>query len=58
MMKNVELAYPDYTDVASKLELWVDALTSGSGAYLAQQWNGVHRMIGFASMTFTHTQIN
>ena len=53
IMRDVELACPDYTDVASKLELWVVALAYGSGAYLAQQQNGVHRIIGFASMTFT-----
>ena len=58
MMKDVELAYPDYTDVASKLELWVDASAYGSGSYLAQQQNGVHRIISFASMTFTQTQLN
>ena len=54
-MKDVKLAYPDYTDLASKLELWVDASAYGSGAYLAQQQNGVHRIIGFASLTFTQT---
>ena len=32
MMKDVELAYHDYADVASKLELWADASTYGSEA--------------------------
>ena len=58
MSIDLELAYPDYSESAHKLELWVDASATGDGAYLAQQQMGVHRVIGFASMTFTATQIN
>lgn len=58
MRQDIELAYPDYGDSASKLELWVDASARGAGAYLAQLQEGSHRVIGFASMTFTPTQIN
>jgi hypothetical protein len=36
MQREIELAYPDYSEGAEKLELWVDASNLGSGAYLAQ----------------------
>lgn len=58
MMTDLELAYPNYEEGSEKLELWVDGSGSGSGAYLAQMQNGIHRVIGFASMTFTPTQQN
>jgi hypothetical protein len=58
MEHDLELAYPDYSDGASKLGLWVDASAVGSGAYLAQQQGESHRVIGFASMTFTDTQLD
>ena len=55
---DVELGYPDYSENASKLELWVDASNVGAGAYLAQVQDGAHRIIGFASMSFTRAQNN
>jgi hypothetical protein len=58
MEHDLELAYPDYSDGACKLGLWVDASAVGSGAYLAQQQGESHRVIGFASMTFTDTQLD
>lgn len=58
MLTDLELAFPDYSDGAAKLELWVDASATGAGAYLAQQQNGMHRVIGFISMTFTPTQMS
>ena len=58
MMKEVELAYPNYEEDAPKLELWVDASGYGSGACLSQIQDGSRRIIGFASMTFTPTQLN
>ena len=54
----IELAYPDYSEGSNKLEIWVDASDTGAGAYLAQKQNGEHRVIGFASMSFTQTQLN
>ena len=57
MVKEIELAYPDYSEGAAKLELWVDASNLGAGAYLAQQQGEGHRVIGFASMTFTPAQM-
>jgi hypothetical protein len=58
MMEDLSLAYPDYHETAEKLELYVDASAVGAGAYLAQQQEGSHRIIGFASMTFSQSQLN
>ena len=58
MQQEIELAYPDYSEGASNLELWVDASANGSGAYLAQQQDGSSKVIGFASMMFSSTQLN
>ena len=57
MKNDMELAYPDYSEEAEKLELWVDASGIGAGAYLAQKQDGDHRVIGFASMTFSPAQL-
>ena len=35
MQNDIELAYPDYSDDAAKLQLWVNASASGAGAYPA-----------------------
>lgn len=58
MQHDIELSYPDYSEDASKLELYVDASNYGAGAYLAQEQNGCQRIIGFASMTFNNAQLN
>ena len=58
MKVELELAYPDYSSKAEKLQLWVDASGTGAGAYLAQKQGDNNRVIGFASMTFTGTQLN
>ena len=58
MKKEINLAYPDYGEEANDLQLWVDASNLGAGCYLAQEQDGVHRVIGFASMTFSSTQLN
>ena len=58
MQQELELAYPDYSEEAHKFELWVDASAVGSGAYLAQRQGDSHSIIGFASITFTQTQLN
>src|ERR1700755_1523663 len=54
--KEIELAYPDYSEGASKLELSVDASGVGSGACLTQNQGGDERMIAFASMCFSQAQ--
>ena len=58
MAKEIELAYPDYSEEASKIELWVDASNYGAGSYLAQMQDGSHRVIGFASMAFDVSKMN
>ena len=58
MTEDIELAFPDYSDSAAPLELYVDASASGAGCYLSQSQNGDNRVIGFASMTFTAQQKN
>jgi hypothetical protein len=58
MAADIQLAYPDYTDVTNRLQLWVDASATGAGAYLAQLQEEKHRVIGFASMAFTPNQMN
>ena len=58
MQHDIELAYPDYSEGAKKLELWVDASGLGAGAYLAQEQGDSHRVIGFASMTFSQAQLH
>lgn len=58
MKLNIELGYPDYSDGAERLKLWVDASGTGAGAYLAQMQDVEYRIIGFASMTFTASPLN
>jgi len=53
--KEVTLTYPNY-DSPDPLELFVDASSIGAGACLMQKQNDVHRVIGYASMTFSETQ--
>ena len=56
MCRDVKLSYPEYGEGAEKLELWVDACGGGAGAYLAQSQQGCHRVLGFASMTFSDAE--
>jgi hypothetical protein len=56
MLKEVELAFPDYELNAEKLNLWVDASAVGAGACLTQVQNGEVRTIAHSSMTFSGAQ--
>ena len=56
--EDLKLAYPDYSDQASPLELAVDASGKGAGACLSQWQADVHRVIAYISMTFSQTQQN
>ena len=56
MMREIELAYPDYSPEAFPLELSVDASAVGAGACLAQIQGNQLVPIGFASMSFSATQ--
>ena len=52
----LELAYPDYSPQAAKLELSTDASQYGAGACLTQLQNGDIRVISYASTTFNKAQ--
>ena len=54
--REITLSCPDYGPTASKMELFVDASGTGAGACLMQFQNGVYRIIGHASMSFSVTQ--
>ena len=56
LVKDVMLAYPDYSKDANKLELYVDASNSGAGACLLQKVAGDYKVIAYQSMTFSDTQ--
>ena len=56
LCQDIELAFPDYSESASPLELYVDASGEGAGAYLSQQQNGEIRVIAFNSTSFNETQ--
>ena len=56
LAEEVSLSFPDYSDNASKLELFVDASGTGAGGCL-QQWQcDSYKTIGYSSMTFTTAQ--
>ena len=56
--QDLELAFPDYTEDAEPLELWVDASGKGSGATLGQKQGGETRIIAYASIAFSKVQQN
>ena len=58
VQKDISLTYPDYSEGAEKLELFVDASDSAAGACLMQKQAGVYRVIGYGSMCFSTTQQN
>ena len=54
----MELAYPDYSADANRMEVSTDASGTGAGACLTQLQNGIVRVISYASTTFSRTQQN
>ena len=54
--REVMLSYPDYSPSAEKMEMYVDASSTGSGACLMQRQNQEYRVIAYASMSFSDTQ--
>lgn len=56
--EDIELAFPDYSPTAEKLQLWVDASDIGGGACVTQVQDGELRIIAFASMSFEAAQKN
>jgi len=55
-VQDLQLTYPDYSDAAQDLELYVDASDVGAGACLSQLQGEMDRIIGYASMCFSETQ--
>ena len=51
------LSFPDYSSNAEQLELFVDAFGIGGGGCLMQKQFGEYKIIGYASMSFSDTQI-
>ena len=56
MKEDLLLSYPDYSDGAEKLELYVDASGTGAGACLKQLQDGDRRVIGYSSRCFSKAQ--
>ena len=56
MTDDLQLAYPDYSEEAPPLEVWVDASGFGAGAMLRQVQGGRAKVITYASMAFTDVQ--
>ena len=56
MKEDFELSFPDYSETANQLELYVDASNNGAGACLAQKQENETKIIAYASMEFTDTQ--
>ena len=58
MSKEIELAFPCYSEGAQPLELWVDASATGAGSTLTQIQENKTKIITFASISFNRTQRN
>src|SRR5678816_2850073 len=58
MKESVELAFPDFSEGANKLELFVDASGSGMGAGLCQKQGDERRIIAFNSHSFNACERN
>jgi hypothetical protein len=56
LLEDVCLSFPDYSEGASKLELFVDASSVGAGACLVRSQNGQYHTIGYDFMTFSPAQ--
>ena len=56
LVEEIVLAFPDYSEGAEKLEIFVDASGLGAGACLVQKQLGNYRTIGYASTTFSDAE--
>ncbi|XP_047740946.1 uncharacterized protein LOC125179330 [Hyalella azteca] len=56
LAEEVTLAFPDYSEQADELELFVDASGTGAGACLMQKQQGNYKTIAYSSTTFSDTQ--
>ena len=57
LARDIELAFPDYSENAPPLELFVDASMKGMGACLGQRQDDF-RIIAYASQSFNAAQRN
>ena len=58
LQEDVILSYPDYSDSAAPLQLYVDASGVGAGACLCQEQDGETRIIAYSSTTFGSVEAN
>ena len=56
LIQDIQLAFPDYSEGASPLQLYVDASATGAGACLCQKQNNELRVIIYDSYSFSDTQ--
>ena len=56
LTSEMELAFPDYSEGATPLQLFVDASATGAGACLCQQQGDIVRVILYDSHSFNDTQ--
>ena len=56
LVQEVSLSFPDYSEDAEPLELYVDASGVGAGACLLQKQNGVYKTIAYSSTAFSITE--
>ena len=57
MVKEVTLAYPDYSEEAQPLLVYTDASGYGIGSCLAQVQNDNFRIVAYASVAFNETEL-
>ena len=55
-IEEITLSFPDYSDTAQCIELYVDASGTGAGACLIQKQEGSYKTIAHASMTFSSAE--
>ena len=58
IQKDIVLAFPDYSESASPLELYTDASGTGVGACLFQRQGDASRHIAYASLAFSAAEKN
>ena len=56
LAEETRLSFPDYTEGAEMLELFVDASSIGAGACLTQKQNGENKTIAYSSIAFSTTE--
>lgn len=57
LQEEVSSTFPDYSETANPMELYVDASGKGSGACLAQRQGDSVKVIAYASSTFSEAEL-